>query len=164
MSEHVLTQVFLQLQNEVTGFFLNRLHCIETSRDLSQEVFLRLQRTDASKEITNHRSYIFTTARNLLKDHVRNEVRRSNLLVENDPILWIHREEPTPEMVLAGRDDLAILRSVIKDLPLKSRQIFHAHRFLKKTRREIAAEFGVSLTTVENHIRLVLDQFHEALK
>ncbi len=163
MSDTVLTKSFIQLQNEVIGFFHNRLHCVETAKDLTQEVYLRLERIERSKQIENHRSYIFATARNLLKDHVRNESRRSVLLKENSSVLWMDHQ-PSAEKVVEGKTEIRAIQSVINNIPLISRKIFNAHRFENKTRKEIAADNNMSLTSVENHIRLVLDCFTDVLE
>lgn len=159
----VLTCAFLECQEELVNFFKGRIKCPETARDLSQEVYLRLQRVEDPDSISNHRTYIFKVARNLMIDHVRTETRRSNLLEQAGTIPWEGRESPTPEQAAIARNDLDTLRRVIPALPAVSRQIFHSHRFEKKTRQQIADEHGVSLTTVENHIRLVLEHFSRAL-
>lgn len=163
MSEPVLTRAFLECQEELLNFFRGRLRCTETARDLSQEVYLRLQRIENPRDISNHRSYIFKIARNLLIDHVRNETRRSALIAESGAVPWDRPERPSPEQTTIARNDLEVLRRVIPRLPSLSRRIFHAHRFEGKTRRKIAEEMGVSPTTVENHIRRVLEQFERAL-
>lgn len=158
-----LTEAFIHIHSDIIGFFYNRLHCIETAKDLSQEVYLKLQRTEQKKVIDNPRSYIFTTARNLLNDHMRNENRRSDLLKQNSDILWMD-PSPSAETAVAAKDELSILKNSAKDIPLKSRQIFHAHRFQKKTRKQIADEFDISLSGVENHLRRVLKHFSNALR
>jgi len=162
MQAPTLTEAFIHIHSDIIGFFYNKLHCIETAKDLSQEVYLKLQKAEKKKHIENPRSYIFTTARNLLNDHVRNESRRSNLLKENSQILWMEAS-PSAEIAIAAKDDLFILKKSAKEIPLKSRQIFHAHRFQKKTRKQIAEEFDISLSSVENHLRRVLNHFSEAL-
>lgn len=163
MSDTILTRAFLQHQGELIGFFRGRLSCAETAKDLCQEVFIRLQRTEDPAAIENCRSYIFKVARNLLKDHIRNETRRAELLREVGVVPWDRPLQPTPEQVLSAHTELEQLKRVIPGLPVLSRRIFHRHRFQDKTRKEIAAEFGVSLTTVENHIRLVLEHMSHAL-
>ena len=62
------------------------------------------------------------------------------------------------------KNELDYLTKVMSYLPDKSRQIFYEHRFEGKTRKEIAKQFDVSLTTVENHIKLVLEHLKEARK
>lgn len=162
MQSPSLTEAFINIHSDIVGFFYNKLHCIETAKDLSQEVYIKLQKAEQKKQIENPRSYIFTTARNLLNDHLRNENRRSDLLKENSQMLWMEAS-PSAETAVAAKDELSILKKSAKEIPLKSRQIFHAHRFQKKTRKQIAEEFDISLSTVESHLRRVLNHFSEAL-
>ncbi|MEM9635122.1 MAG: RNA polymerase sigma factor [Pseudomonadota bacterium] len=159
-----LVRAFLDCQEELVSFFRGRLKSPESARDLSHEVYLRLQRVEDPGAINNHRSYIFKIARNLLIDHVRTETRRSTLLAEAGSVPWETRENPSPEQVVLARDDLETLRRAVSSLQPLSRRIFYAHRFERKTRQQIADEYCVSLTTVENHIRRVLDHFADALE
>ncbi len=163
MQSPSLTEAFVNIHKDFIGFFYNKLHCIETAKDLSQEVYIKLRKIAPQKQIENPRSYIFTTARNLLNDHLRNENRSSNLLKENNQILWMEHS-PSAETTLAAKDELAILKNTLTEIPLKSRQIFHAHRFQKKTRKQIAEEFDISLSGVENHLRKVLNHFSNVLE
>lgn len=163
MSKTSLTRVFIECQGELLGFLQGRVKCAATARDLYQDIYLRLHRVEDPDGVQNARGYIFQIARNLVKDHIRNETKRSQLLEKHGLLDWEAGEISTPEDIVLLRGELTQLQRAIPELPNLSRRIFHAHRFEGKTRRDIAREYGVSLTTVENHIRRVLEHLSNSL-
>lgn len=102
-------------------------------------------------------------AANLATDHVRVEQNRADLLAETNDLLWGDVEHRDPERTLIARQELARLEQVLANLPPLSRKIFHLNRFDRKPQREIANELGISVSTVEAHIRRALDRLAAAI-
>lgn len=164
MSKTELTQAFLKHRYELTGYLSRQLRCVETANDIYHEVYLRALRVEDPSSVRNLRSYLFKIASNLVKDHVRNENRRAEILDENSSILKDEDKSFTPEDIVLSKNELDYLMKIMSTLPEKSRHIFYEHRFEGKTRQEIADKFDVSLTTVENHIKYVLECLKDARK
>ena len=72
-------------------------------------------------------------------------------------MLWQGVEHATPERRLIARQELENIRRVIAEMPPTSRNVFYLSRFEGKTQREIARQLGISRTTVEKHMRKILD-------
>ncbi|MEM9358362.1 MAG: RNA polymerase sigma factor [Pseudomonadota bacterium] len=159
-----LVRVYLECQDELLDFLNRRLSCLETAKDLRHETYVRLQGIEDPASIIDPKSYIFGIARNLVINHVRNEGRRRTLLAEAGEIPWQTTESVTPEQSTIARAELEILRQAIPNLPPLTRRIFAACRFKGKSRRAVAQEFGVSTTTVDNHMRRAMEHFQDALK
>src|SRR6266849_1126970 len=66
----------------LASFFRKRTRDTEV-QDLVQQVFLRLAQHRKFGEIRNAEGYIFQTASNTLKDHVRNTAVRERFIREN---------------------------------------------------------------------------------
>jgi RNA polymerase sigma factor (sigma-70 family) len=157
MSDAHMTETFWENERDLFRFLARRLKCAFTARDLTHEIFLKITGQNDPIQIHNPKAYLFRMAANLATDHLRVEHRRSEILAEAHTLLWEQIESRHPERLLMARQELARLEHALTQLPPLSRKIFHLNRFGRKTQREIAREFGVSLATVEAHIRKVLN-------
>lgn len=157
MQTSALLETYREYERDLLRFLTRRLKCVFTAKDLAHDVYLKLHEMPANAPVENSRAYLFRMAANLATDHLRTESRRVELLAEAHELLWGGAETRTPEREAIARTELERLRKAISELPDLTRKIFHLNRFAGKTQREIAAELGVSQTTVEKHIRKVLD-------
>jgi RNA polymerase sigma-70 factor (ECF subfamily) len=62
------------------------------------------------------------------------------------------------------KDMMDIITSSLKKLPRQTQDIFIQNRFQNKSRKEIAAEMGVSLQKIDYHINKANDMLHNDLK
>ncbi|MDR4496071.1 MAG: RNA polymerase sigma factor [Nitrospirales bacterium] len=157
MSETQMTETFWKNESDLFRFLARRLKCAFTARDLTHEIFLKIKGQHDLTQVHNRKAYLFRMAANLATDYLRVEKRRSEIFTEVNDILWERAESRHPERLLIARQELARVEQALTQLPPLSRKIFHLNRFGRKTQREIAREFGVSLATVEAHIRKVLN-------
>src|SRR5882762_11644477 len=81
-------------------FFRKRTHNAAEVQDLVQQVFLRLAQHRELGELRNAEGYIFQTASNTLKDHVRNTAVRERFIRENIEIGHQSRSDFSAERVL----------------------------------------------------------------
>lgn len=162
MEETVLTRAFFECRQDLIGFLKARLRCQSTADDLCQDMYLKLRLVGDPAAIENCRSYLFMMAANLVADKMRSERRRQLLLLKDHDVAWPHEVSQTPEDVFVARAEIDHLNRAVAELPEMSRKIFYANRFEEKTQRQIAAQLEVSISTVEYHIRKVLDHLARA--
>ncbi len=162
MQDSVLHRSFRDHQRDLLRFLMRRLRCAFTARDLAHDLYLKLDDVDGATGIGNGRAYLFRMAANLASDHLRGEARRGEILREAQDLLDGGADWRTPERDVIARDELQRLHREVAALPDLSRRIFQLNRFEGRTHREIAARLGVSVTTVENHIRKVMDRLAAA--
>lgn len=156
MSQGVLLIAYEQHSGDLLGFLTRRLRCRYAAADLLQDLYVRLIQMEAPCSIINGRAYLYRMAANLATDHIKVESRRRELLKEHQ----VGEEETdfrSPERDYLAGEQLQMLGRALQELPERSRRIFFANRFEGKTQKNIALEFGVSTTTVENHIRRVFN-------
>lgn len=164
MPETELTRAFLKHKSDLNSYITGRLKCSATANDLCHEIYFRALRVEDASSIKNLRSYLFKIASNLIKDHTRNETRRSKLIEQTGDVLFEKVEPRSPEDFLLARDELNRLLEIMKTLPEATRGIFYAHRFEGKTRQEIATQFGITPSTVDYHVKRVLTKIVEELE
>jgi len=153
-----ILELFLSVRPKLEAAIFRLVRCHSTAADLLQETWLHLSHIEPSRPIGNAGAYVHRVAVNLALDHVRSEKRRRNFDRGASSLLDQGADERTPERVLAGREQIAAFQRAVAELPARSRQIFFMNRFEGKPHRRIAEELGVSETTVNFHIRRVLER------
>jgi RNA polymerase sigma-70 factor (ECF subfamily) len=132
--------------------------------DLIQDVHVRLLRLEDASIVDNGQAYVFQVATNLIKDKARRAATHS----EEKHFPFDDRlhspEQIDPARFAQGRDDIAILRKAILELPPRARQVFVLQRFEDLTYREIAGVLGVSVSAVEKQMMLALRRLSEKLE
>lgn len=157
MGHSALLEAYYEYQEDLIRFLSRRLKCGFAARDMVQELYLRLLKIQNPAGIENRKAYLFRIASNLATDHIRVEARRAELLRECRGVLTRSENKVTPERVALARWELKLYQKAVQELPPLSRRIFYLNRFEGKSQRAIAEEVGVSVTTVEKHIRRALD-------
>ena len=143
------------LRDRLMAFFRRKGHSTSDSEDLVQDVFLRLSKP-AGQDAAREDSYVFTVARNLLRDRQRRQrVRvRNGSPVEQEIFEIVHGASDAidPERVLLGRDEAERLLEGLAELPDRTREIFLLYRLEGMAQREIATRFGLSISAVEKNV------------
>lgn len=147
---------------EIIGFLTNRLRCAATAADLAHDLYVRVLHGQHPARVRNPRAYLFRMAANLASDHQRDEARRRDIETECQRLLWSGPDPQTPERHAMARHDLTALHRAVAELPARTRYIFYQNRFRGVRQADIAAELGVSTTTVEKHMRRVMAALAEA--
>jgi len=122
--------------------------------DLRQEVYVRVFQA-ACKEIPEHpRQFVFSTARNLLIDHVRREQVVPIEAAADLDALTVAADEPGPDRAAMARDELRKLHSALDQLPPRCREAFVLGKIEGLGGQEIAARMGVTESAVSKHLAL----------
>ena len=157
-----LLRAYVEHHSSLVRFLAKRLRCVATARDVVQDVYFRIRRVPSNEVVENPRAFVFQVAANLAADHRRVEGRRAELLEEVHDLLWGADEEISPDRSVLASNELAHLERALDRAPEQSRVVFVLNRFEGLTQRDISLRLGISLSTVEKHIRIVLALLHDA--
>lgn len=94
---------------------------LDGARDVVQEAFLRLCRSDRSESAAGLRTWLFTVCRNLALD-LRRKDGRMNPLDETRAAL-LESASPGPDQGLEERDELQRVLAALAALPEKQREV-----------------------------------------
>ncbi|MBB2203473.1 RNA polymerase sigma factor [Gluconacetobacter takamatsuzukensis] len=134
---------------------VRRLTRRHDSEDLLQTALLHiLERGHAG--IANTEAYVLRTARNLAIDEYRRERRDCLVNLLPDQAEAIACPMPLPDAVVLGRQQLARLSTAFAALEPRTARIFLMHRLDHLPYRTIAAQLGVSVSTIEKQISKAL--------
>jgi len=145
------------------SFFLRRTGSRQDAEDLTQEVFLRILRRDQEPPGDYAELFIFKVAANLLRDRARQAGARrkhDHLNIDSPELLDVASghaapgliEDLGPERVLLSQEALAAALQALDQLGERTRDIFVLYRLEKMKQREIAALYGVSVSSVEKYV------------
>lgn len=132
----------------------------ETSEDLVQNIFFGLWKNQDKRCIENLQAYLFGSAKNQIAKHFRKNKFNSVQLE------FIREWEITnsTEEYLAERETRNTIETAVKRLPTKCRSVFELSRFSFLSNKEIALKLGISVYTVENHIKKALYYLRQSLE
>jgi RNA polymerase sigma-70 factor (ECF subfamily) len=147
----------------LASFFRKRTRNTTEVQDLVQQVFLRLAQYRELEDIRNPDGYIFQTAANTLKDHVRHVAVRERFAREQLEDHAALASDFSPERVLQGRENLARLSDALRLLPERTRDIFMLRCFEGLKHAEIARLHRISVRAVEKHVAKALAHMSAAL-
>ena len=134
------------------SFFRKRTHDTAEVPDLVQQVFLRLAQYRELGRIQNPDGFIFQTAANILKDHHRHQTVREHHANSSDGVNYEADSYFSPERVLVGKETLERLIGALRQLPVRTRDVFLLRCFDGLRNAEIAQLLGVSVRAVEKHM------------
>lgn len=131
--------------------------------ELSQEVAYRLvhagPRLDPGR---NRRGYLFRTAANVWRDHVRRDIvqRRAEQQLQHGET----PAAPAADARLLERDLRGAIRRAIAELPAAQRDVVELRHYEELTFRQIAERLGRPLGTVLAQMRAALVKIATALE
>jgi len=118
--------------------------------NLVAESLARAYQVQEFSRITAGRSYLLAIARNLLIDALRRERIVSLDFVADLDVL--RSDEAAVERQIQARDELRWLQGLVERLPPQARKVFLLRRVHDLSLATIAAQMGLSVSTVEKHL------------
>ena len=120
--------------------------------DLLQDVYIRVFEA-AQKQIPDKaKPFVFTTARNLLIDRVRERRVVPMDAVSDLDALGVAIDTPAPDQSVIARDELRVLREAIELLPPRYREVVLLRKIEDLPRSEIATRLSISENTVSIYL------------
>jgi len=149
-----LEAVFLA-NRETLLRFLRARGAGDNAEDLVQELWLRASNAQTGP-IAEPLSYLYVTANNLMLDrhrsHRRAQQRDQDWTDAGTTVLGVS-DEPSAERRLLARERLRQAEAALAALGERPAAIFRRFRIDGVSQRDIAAEFGISLSAVEKDLQ-----------
>lgn len=132
--------------------------------DLRQEVYVRVYESAGKALPTAPKSFLFTTARNLMADRLRRTRVVSIESVGDFEPLNVLIDEVTPERWSSGRQTLKRMADAFDRLPDRCREVVWLRRVEELSQKEVAMRLGITEKTVEKQVakgmRLIAEYFY----
>ena len=158
------TEVFARHAKELESVLTRVLGDRSLAEDCVQDTALRIL-DQPFDEIRDPRAFLFQVGYNLARDALRRRQIRAGESVDDEALApQLADPQPGPEAVVAARQQWALVKDALDELPVQRRKVLWMMRVEGKSQKEVAAELGLSPKTVENHMTLALKALTELLK
>ena len=156
LDHSALRQLYSDHNSWLKGWLRVRLGNAADASDLAQDTFLRVMTARNSTPIREPRGYLSAIARSLLIDKSRRraieQAYLQALALRPEPV------EVSPEVRLSIIEMLMAIDSLLDDLGPRTREIFLAVQLEGLNYVAAGERFGVSVTTVKNHLIRAMTQ------
>ena len=159
MSQSHFNNVFLARRTILLRTLQRMVRNPSTAEDLLQETYLRVTRALSERAIAHLEPFVFQTARNLALDHLRAHRIHSRTIVDDAPLADLHNvvaPDAALEDAAHANRLLESLSASLEKLTPRQQKIFTLSRLQGASYLEIAEQLGVSASTVQKELKLIM--------
>lgn len=162
--DDMLLDLFSKYNHALRMFIRNTVKCDQTADEIAQETYVRMAAAKNKEEIDFPKAYLFRTAKNISLDFLRRKGLRvvdDNVEVDADAVL---SSAPSPEDNLIHAQAKQRLENALKELPLRTRQVFYYRRYEGLTVKHVSAKMGISERLVYKNMEDAMQHLAHRLK
>jgi RNA polymerase sigma factor (sigma-70 family) len=152
--------LFRQYHRELHSLAYRRLGQRELAADVVQDAFVRyadmIKTPTCGAAVENPRSFLWRIVVNLVTDLGRRDRRRGDHADLDDILDWVADPRLAPDKALENRQQLALLRAALDELPKDCRNALLLSRIEGLTHAEVGERLGVSASMVSKNIMRAL--------
>lgn len=145
-------------------FFRRRGYAPDAAEDGAQEVFVRMLGLAGDARIDNEEAYLFRVASSVITDRARRDAVRLRSDHDSSEYFDLAGEEPSPERVVSGRQDLRRMKAALDEMPLRRREILMLNRMDGLTYSQLAVRYGVTVSAIEKQMMKAIAHLHARMK
>ncbi len=153
-------EIYIRYFDQIFRFVYKVMQDREIAEDIVQNIFLDIWKNRKSLQIQLLSPYLYGAARN----QIAKEIRRNKWTREQINLIENHFSESSTENYLSEQETKSCIDKAIFRLPKKCRMVFELSRFGHLSNKEIAHKLGLSVFTVENHIKKALLHLRQSIE
>lgn len=159
----------LKYQTQIAKLIYKYVKDAETTKDLSQEVFLKAYKAlPRFKQDSAFYSWLYRIAKNCCIDFLRQQKRHQAFLYDEFPVtpeeLLLYGRFPSPSHIVEIEELGNMIAKAINHLPPKQQQVFKLRYDQKLPMKEIALHINRSEGTVKTHLHKAHRNLRELLR
>ena len=143
--------IFDLYENRLYYFVFSITKSEYATEEILQEVFIKIwTKKETIDPNRSFESFIFTIAKNLTYNYLRNIANQQSLKEEYWKNISSLNEETKDSILLAEYED--IVHDILQQIPTQKRSIYILSKQQGKSNKEIADLLGITQKTVKNHL------------
>lgn len=152
--------IFRKYYQMLCAFAISKLKDGEIAEEIVQEVFVKLWEKRQGLDVGNIKSYLFSSVNNtILNNFKHQQVRR-----EHASEMKVVQSDSMEDSEVEYNELQLKLSALINQMPEARQRVFKLVKIEGKKYKEVAAELGISIKTVENQMGSALKFLREHLK
>ena len=157
----LMGKLFQEHNDALINLLKSRLGSHHEAKDVAQEAYVKMLGLTDPGTVSYLRSYLFRTAINLANNRVRDEKARRRI----DQMVFFEApiEHRSPESTWVQRQELALMRRALEELPADCRRAFHLVKFDDLTFKDAAAQLDMSPMQVWRLVSRALAHIEQVL-
>lgn len=126
----------------------------DSIEDVVQETYVRSYQASRQQEIHHPRSFMYRTAKNIALNHLNRADNKLTTTVADfsEPNVYLETAMIESELEFESRERFFVFCQAVEALPLQCRRVFILKRVYGLSQKEIAAQLGISESTVEKQV------------
>ncbi|OUR97969.1 hypothetical protein A9Q86_15385 [Flavobacteriales bacterium 33_180_T64] len=145
-----------QLYNPLLGYVRNRVRNQEDAEDLTQDVFLKLAKSNKDG-VDNLKSWVYTIAKNTITDYYRKRQLETNSIEED---VFFDNESKED----AGKELGKCVGAFVNQLPEEYRELMTLSELKDIPQKEIAEQLDMNYVTVRSKVQRGRKKLKELLE
>lgn len=152
--------LFMQYYNPLCYYVYGIVENRDDSEDIIQNLFIKFWTNRFKIDIqSNVRVYLYTMARNMALNHLRDEHVYKTALTDMQS-----SGQYTEEADMEYDEFTSMLTDCINKLPPRGKEILLMHRLDGLKQKEISEKLEISVNTIKNHMRVALLRLKNCLQ
>lgn len=163
--ENDISSSFLVNRGFLKKFIYRFFYNDEDIEDVIQETYLRAYVAEQKAEITNHKSFLFATAKNIALTKLTKKSKQVTDFLDDysDQDRSELQTEPSAQSEVDARQQLIVYCNAIQSLGGKCREAFLLKKVHGMTNKEIARHMSMSLSSIEKYLHRAMITLDEVL-
>lgn len=146
----------LRHYEELVEYVRRRFVAPGLAREVVHDVCLRLLERPPPRDVRQPDALLRRIAHDAAVDRCRAEALRRHWVEPRQVLPDAACPVPGHEQRIEGEQELALLVSIIKAMPLRRRQVFILHKLHEIPQADVAVRMGIGPKAVEKHLRLAM--------
>jgi RNA polymerase sigma-70 factor (ECF subfamily) len=155
-NEKAFDMIFQKYFKSIYSFVYQTCKQAEDAEDLTQEIFVKLWENSRTVPIKSLKSYLFTLARGIVVDWRRKRINQlvfEKLDEKHEFFMSISEQDDQ----VSKEELLSVIRRIAQTIPKRRQEVYRLRWIEGLSRKEIAQRMGITVTTVDIHLRKVLE-------
>ncbi|MGD2132161.1 MAG: sigma-70 family RNA polymerase sigma factor [Maricaulaceae bacterium] len=143
--------MFQENESILKGFIRRNSPSSVDVEDITQETILRALQAEREREIREPRAYLFSIARNVVRDALDRKSRSIIDFIEDFGSQTDISDEPLVDEQVDSRQRMRLFWEAVATLPQQCQRVFVLKKVYGYSHQEISKELGISISTTEKH-------------
>ncbi len=153
-----VSEAFLRNESALKRFIRRFLRAAPDVEDIAQETFLRAYAVERERPIEQPRSLLFRIAKHVALTQLTRKSRQITDYIEDSADSEVVLIEHSAEDELIARQTLGLHCEAVAELTPKCREVYLLRKVHGLSHKEIAAQLGIAVSTVEKHLIKAVEQ------